>query len=130
FTDKTKGWATVGNIGLSSSLLRTTDGGQSWFIDNPVFGTYPKTVFFSNNLTGWVAGNKIVKTIDGGESWIEQFSYSTIYDIKFLNNDVGWAVGKGGSILHTTNGGENWEVQTGLTNNNLYSIYCFSTDLA
>jgi photosystem II stability/assembly factor-like uncharacterized protein len=130
FTDKTKGWATVGNLGSGSSLLRTTDGGQNWFLDNPVLGTYPKTVFFSDSLTGWVAGSKIVKTIDGGQNWTEQFSCSTLYDIKFLNNDIGWAVGKDGYIFHTTNSGINWEPQIGLTSNHLYSLSCSTEDLA
>ena len=42
--------------------------------------------------------------------WIAQNSGTNqnLYDIEFLNDKTGWAVGDGGNILKTTNGGTNW----------------------
>jgi photosystem II stability/assembly factor-like uncharacterized protein len=34
-----------------------------------------------------------------------------MYDIDFINENVGWAVGQYGHILKTTNGGEIWSHQ-------------------
>ncbi len=42
--------------------------------------------------------------------WIAQNSGTNenLYDIEFLNNRIGWAVGDAGVVIKTTNGGANW----------------------
>ncbi len=42
--------------------------------------------------------------------WVLQNSGTTqnLYDVNFINNTYGWAVGDFGTILKTTNGGLNW----------------------
>ncbi|HRJ99082.1 MAG TPA: YCF48-related protein [Ignavibacteria bacterium] len=42
--------------------------------------------------------------------WIQQNSGTNVnlYDIEFLNENTGWAVGDGGVVLKTINGGKNW----------------------
>ncbi|MCH8557536.1 MAG: T9SS type A sorting domain-containing protein [Balneolia bacterium] len=35
----------------------------------------------------------------------------TLYDIHFVNDDLGWAAGERGTILHTSDGGETWSIQ-------------------
>jgi photosystem II stability/assembly factor-like uncharacterized protein len=127
FTDQNKGWATVGTSELSSGLLRTTDGGHNWALDNTISGTRPKSVFFINDQIGWAAGYKIIKTTNGGDSWTEQFA-SNIYAINFINNEVGWATGRYGIILHTTDGGLNWSSQGGFTDNHLFSVVSKDTN--
>jgi hypothetical protein len=48
----------------------------------------------------------IMKTTDGGSSWIEQYrDYGDYNSIFFVNDQLGWAVGKNGTILYTPNGG-------------------------
>lgn len=68
----------------------------------------------------WAAGTNgtIVRTTDSGENWTVLNSGVTtaIYDIFFLNRDLGWAVTFPFNqpyytrILKTTNGGDNWEI--------------------
>lgn len=68
----------------------------------------------------WAAGTNgtIVRTTDSGENWTVLNSGVTtaIYDIFFLNRDLGWAVTFPFNqpyftrILKTTDGGENWEI--------------------
>ncbi len=42
--------------------------------------------------------------------WIQQNSGTNqnLYDIEFINEKTGWAVGDAGVIIKTTNGGTNW----------------------
>jgi len=42
--------------------------------------------------------------------WIAQNSGTNqnLYDIEFLNEKTGWAVGDAGVVIKTTNGGTNW----------------------
>jgi len=42
--------------------------------------------------------------------WVQQNSGTNVnlYDIEFLNENTGWAVGDGGVVLKTINGGKNW----------------------
>ena len=42
--------------------------------------------------------------------WIPQYSGTNqnLYDVEFLNENTGWAVGDAGVIIKTTDGGKNW----------------------
>ncbi|MDI6778975.1 MAG: M28 family peptidase [Bacteroidota bacterium] len=71
-------------------IVKTTNGGQYWI---PNTGT-------------------IRKTTDGGTTWNTQTSTATgaLYDVSFVNDQVGLIVGASGRILRTTNGGTNWSI--------------------
>ncbi|NLP12435.1 T9SS type A sorting domain-containing protein [bacterium] len=47
---------------------------------------------------------------------------NTLYDVAFINDLEGWAVGGGGIILHTIDGGQNWTIQPGGTDETLFTI--------
>jgi hypothetical protein len=106
-------------------IRKTTDGGYSWSnlyqITTPIFAGY-----FINSLTGFIGRNNILKTTNGGYNWyIQSSSYNTIlYEIKFINQLTGFAIGDNGIILKTTNGGES----TGISpiNNNIPSDFSLS----
>ena len=128
FVDKNNGW-----IIASYRVLRTTDGGRNWSYQ-PAFSGFqwPYDVFFINKSVGWVAGAgtkyQIMKTTDGGETWIPQNTPTekashTLYDIVFLDENNGWAVGTNGIILHTENGGQTWQLQKIDTIDDFYSVY-------
>ncbi|MCD4734481.1 MAG: hypothetical protein K8R53_00425, partial [Bacteroidales bacterium] len=48
-----------------------------------------------------------------------------MWDICFVNADIGWAVGDGGIILHTTDGGNTWVEQSSGLSSSLKRI-CFT----
>lgn len=55
-----------------------------------------------------------MKTTNGGQSWQVLQNHTIdydLFDVNFINEDEGWAVGEFGLILHTINGGEIWHEQ-------------------
>ena len=59
------------------------------------------------------ARGHIIFSDDNGETWTQASVpvRSTLLDIFFLNDKLGWAVGHEGVILHSSDGGQNWELQ-------------------
>lgn len=49
-------------------------------------------------------------SLQAGAQWIAQNSGTNqnLYDIEFLNDRIGWAVGDAGVVIKTTNGGADW----------------------
>jgi len=93
------GWATTYN-----RLHKTTNGGNTWNQQAQPISSY----FFISGQIGWyVNNNEIFHSTNGGNNWILQNSNTTneLYNIFFLDNNNGWAVGENGTILHTNNGG-------------------------
>jgi len=88
------------------------------------------TVFFTDSLYGWIAGDSgtILHTTDGGTSWSFQDGKTDdhIIDVFFLNRNLGWATAfkfssqpYGTLLLKTTNGGEDW-ISTIYPENNIF----------
>ncbi|MEM8564765.1 MAG: YCF48-related protein [Pseudomonadota bacterium] len=50
---------------------------------------------------------------DDGENWTQANVpvRSTLLDVFFVNDQLGWAVGHEGVILHSSDGGQNWDLQ-------------------
>ena len=59
------------------------------------------------------ARGHIVFSDDNGESWTQASVpvRSTLLDVFFVNDTLGWAVGHEGVILHSSDGGLTWELQ-------------------
>lgn len=109
--DANNGWATS-----DDSILRTSDGGYTWYKLLP--GISPSGAYFASSSTGWVLGNSsmIFRTIDGGYNW---YSYNVPFNggyIQFLDDNTGYvlqitgaAMNKQSVVLYkTTDGGETW----------------------
>jgi photosystem II stability/assembly factor-like uncharacterized protein len=126
FTDPRTGWA-VGTVYNSDNyatrgvILHTTDGGNTWHLQqsNPLMDL--GMVYFVNAKIGLVAGstydssgnltgNAILHTINGGASWQVEADMYGIRSVVFANSREGWA-GVAGGILHTTNAGKSWQKQ-------------------
>ena len=112
FTDAKTGTA----VGGSSTILRTSDGGATWTVQQ-----HPATnssryygVFFSDANTGTVVGGNgaILRTTDGGDTWNVQPSSSSseLQSVSLVGPTNGWIGGNGG-ILHTATGGEPIEIE-------------------
>lgn len=100
FTDHDNGWIVTK---YDESLLRTTDGGQT-FTRSIVSGRH-NDILFTDANKGWIVGDTgvILHTTDGGLSWNPQLSgtRSDLYGIHFSGPEYGWVVGKDGVILST-----------------------------
>jgi len=72
FRDDKKGWA----VGERGTVLRTTDGGETW---SPVIVSTKVTLLsvqFLNDDDGWAIGRggTILRTEDQGRTWLQQES--------------------------------------------------------
>lgn len=121
FIDQTNGWA----VGERNTILKTTDGGESWNIIHYSFGSDIRFygVCFHNELVGFAVGGRsyddygiIMKTNDGGETWVDN-SPTNCYGlsaITFVDTITGWICGYGGAtgqpaeLYKTTDCGQTW----------------------
>ena len=110
--------------GTNESLLsnfaeaRTFDNLGPWVELNSEMDLHFHGVAMTDNATGIVVGERgtILRTSNNGQSWAQPFSRTenTLFDIMFLNSDVGIAVGAAipdpSVVLRTRFGGTEWRV--------------------
>lgn len=107
------------NIGMVSGfgyLGKTIDGGQTWQqIDYD--GDFFTGISMLNENDVVACGNNggIYKSSDGGNSWKQVISSNSAFgkkyafnDMKFYDNQIGFAVGQSGLIIKTTDAGNSW----------------------
>jgi len=116
FTDVLNGIA----VGVGGTIIRTTDGGSTWLIQNSGVPATLYGVSFTDVNTGTAVGawGTILRTTDGGSTWFVQNSgvTETLYGVSFIDVNTGTAVGPSGKIVRTTDGGETWAaVSSGTT---------------
>src|SRR5437764_1996505 len=103
-------------VGEYGTIVRTTDGGNSWTIQ--VSGTtqtlWAVSFTDANNGTAVGEGGTIVGTTDGGNHWVTQPSGTTLQlrGVSFSDSNNGAAAGAGGTILRTTDSGTSWVPQS------------------
>ncbi|MCG3164300.1 MAG: Ycf48-like protein [Bacteroidia bacterium] len=89
FTDNTTGIIAGGLPAADSTqtLLRTTDGGNTWAILKDESGPVLRDVHFSNSNDGFAVGEwaTVLQTDDGGLTWNNAAIPDTINDIRFNN---------------------------------------------
>ena len=122
-----------GIMQAGSTLLKTTNGGNNW-ID--IYGQWDIIFYkltFLNNNTGYIAAqNNILKTTTEGLNWFSVYNNNIdFYDIKFVNDFTGYAVGKShndyGVIFKTTNEGLNWYQQFNEYHKGINRIFTLDT---
>ena len=103
------------NQGFASArggfVFKTNDAGETWDSISTGEPGVGKAIWFINEDTGFVAGsNKIASTFDGGITWNIHTSSiaSSIQDIVFTNDSLGYCAGTFGKVLYTTDAGLNW----------------------
>ncbi len=110
-------WASVSGGG---TLLKSTDGGETWKVVVLPERIYAFDVFFINENIGWVCGqnwdgnvNYLLGSTDGGKNWNIQLTDPSLnmLTMVFANEKLGWVSGENSKIYNTTNGGETWNLQ-------------------
>lgn len=128
FFNQDTGWAVV-RIG---QVLRTEDGGENWE-EQDHFGVHLDKIDAVDDQTAWIIGDirSIFHTSDGGETWEEQddgLIGGSLYDVSFINEDVGYISASSGRVLKTVNGGEVWEEVSPNSDSNLRAVSFVSAD--
>ncbi len=101
----------TGFIGAKNKILKTTDQGVTWLIDEsfPQSGFVMSSCSFFNNNLGFIAlSSAIVKTSDGGNSWQllnRDINSRTIY---FVDEHILLSGSWDGEIYRSTDQGESW----------------------
>jgi len=120
FTDVKFANATTGCIvGRYGTILRTTNGGDTWVQVSSGITSGLGSVVLRASGVGYALGSsgRMLKTKDFGATWAS-LSRATTKDLRsasFVSSKKGWVVGAGGLILKTTNGGGSWVRQTSHT---------------
>lgn len=109
--------------GANGTVLKTSDGGNTWMNANPNAGVITGDVLFIEALdenNAWVtttppsSNTFIFRTTNGGTNWIQVYTNNggNINGIKMVSASNGFAFGSPVSgtwnILVTSNGGANW----------------------
>jgi photosystem II stability/assembly factor-like uncharacterized protein len=101
-------------------ILSTTNGGNTWLVNNRSEGLYE--VYFANNNFGMMTGFNVfyggffLKSTDSGKNWEKIQLPANVsdyfYGIHFLDENTGWIVGVYGTIIKTIDGGVSWNVKS------------------
>lgn len=129
-TNPQYGWV----CGYNGAVLRTTNGGKTWFGVTIRDVNQLESIHFANERIGYTSGEgKIFKTTNGGANWVDitPFAATSLWGCYFLTPDMGMVIGGGCAdnqqFYRTTNGGISWSLfstaipSTGLTDLILYS---------
>lgn len=124
FTNPNLGWA----VGISNTILHTTDGGTNWLDQDPPPSVNYYSVYFTDGQTGHAVGatvggsGRIGHTTDGGTNWdtISATNAYSLWSVFFIGANIGWIAGgrEEGfnidpirTIHYTIDGGYNWSTQ-------------------
>lgn len=143
FLDSLTGWAVTPYTTQNDTafVLKTTNGGDNWFISNVRTGQYVgyNKIKFLNSQTGFTCGvsqssgfKGLNKSTDGGYNWVSlnvPNPYIVCYDMSVINQDTIWVVDNesltGGAFL-TTNGGVSWQQKFAGGTENPNKIYMYN----
>jgi photosystem II stability/assembly factor-like uncharacterized protein len=141
FPSEFVGFAVGGSIASGNSygdILKTTNAGEVWtkLPLDPGYRAY--SVFFLNENVGYVGSvgpNGIYKTTNGGDNWTQLntgtgVASSNIYDIKFYDDNLGFAMYSSGQVARTSDGGNSWEsISAGWGNAAGYEIFIVNSSV-
>jgi photosystem II stability/assembly factor-like uncharacterized protein len=123
FINESVGWATARIAFETTAILKTSDGGLTWAIQQQSNTVWWNSLHTIDEYNVFAVGgnNKIYKTTDGGSNWIDVSPdiinvYSSYSSLWFQNPEIGVVVGSvfidgiadGVIILRTSDGGNTW----------------------
>ena len=125
FTNSDVGIAVGGGIG-QSIVVKTIDGGHTWFTQSTPDPHWFTGVYLTDSNTGTIVGQTgvILRTTDGGSTWTIQSSNTSawLWGIHFFNENYGIVAGFKGKILKTTDAGALWTSEPSPTYNSLLKV--------
>lgn len=100
--------------GYYGTVLRTTDGGESWHWRTTGETELLRRVHMTSSDQAFAVGHRgtIYSTADGGESWqvVHREPETMLRAVAFTEDGrAGWAVGNHAAILRTQDGGQTWQ---------------------
>ncbi len=119
FVDGTTGYIAGGLVDSLQTILKTTDGGNTWAVQRDTLGYWLSSIFFANNSLGWAVGKNgtFLKTVDGGVNWqliplSGDMGNRTLNAVFFTTPERGIIVGgikdSLQTVLSTIDGGNTW----------------------
>jgi len=120
---------TVGYICGYGIVLKTTDGGLTWPVQNVLNDNFTAMDVHGEEI--WMCGYNggIYHTANGGNNWTRLRNGNDITlpsyhlnSILFKDSRNGWAAGDNGIVLYSDDGGNHWMEYSHFTGNNLLSI--------
>lgn len=126
--------------GAGGTFQKTTDGGATWTVYKEIGGLsstgFYRTIYdghFFDTNTGLLCGSSgtLVRTTDGGATWdsVGVGAASSIYDIFFLNDTVGFISGTTTiDVWKTTDAGLTWTSPGGALPGSGYGIWAIDED--
>ena len=104
--DASTGWA----VGDSGTILKTTNGGETWTSQTSGATTSLKAVSAVSTSVAWIAGGggAILKTTNGGGTWTNVGTGTSDFEgVAALSDQIAY-VSDANNLLFTTNGGTSW----------------------
>lgn len=103
-------------VGSFSTILSSSDQGQTWNAQPPGDDAILTTVQFLDAQLGFIGGEfgTLLVTSDSGATWTKQPGLPDDfypYALHFADAQSGWVSGLAGAILHTQDGGKTWTRQ-------------------
>lgn len=113
FVDENTGFA----VGENGTLIKTINGGENWTTISLGTTNTLYDVYFPSDNVGYICGDAVFYyTDDGGATWTSRSVTKQYYATKFINENIGWAVGgNNGIIIKTINRGATWTSTTALS---------------
>ena len=109
-------------VGDQGALMRTTDGGQRWFVEDSSTNANLVDVAFASASVGVAVGSNgtIVRTNNGGASWaVVSGVVEPLNGVAFGTTTVGLIAGDNGTLLVTDDGGATWASRASGTSEDL-----------
>jgi len=113
-------------VGVCGDILNTSDGGETWDLNNIGTCQTLNDLVFTNSQIGYVVGAEglILKTTDAGQTWsnLPSGTNESLNSINFPNQSTGFIVGNNGIFLYSSDEGENWNSKI-ISNSNFNDVY-------
>lgn len=129
FLNKDTGWvAGIFSVGgAAKELYRTTNAGTNWNLQFTSAGAI-EAIFFLTPFKGWIRGgtmtgtNGIAYTTNGGFNWTDSQGEIGGFDIKFVNDSIGFTGKQSFRVAKSTDGKKlgvpkctNWKFNVGIS---------------